>query len=178
MRPCLLVILYSLNFSACIFPFLAPALENQSHYDAYQQALKEGVPIPLKYLKVLFFGPPRTGKSSMRRRLVGEILNLANEPVQASTGTAEHYDVIVKVVEDKTTKSLAFITKSEWSNVKTLFGKEKNVHETDLDEELQFLYQFIYAFQVVSQTENKNSTSPINRSESSDSRSPEEEPQG
>ena len=173
------------------FPFLATALEIQSHYEAYQQVLKEEVAIPLKYLKVLFFGPPRTGKTSMRRRLIGEIQNLANEPLQASTGTAKCYDAIVKEtvqgdtepydsivkVEDRTTNSLAFITKSEWSNVKTLFGKEKNVHETDLDEELQLLYQFIYAFPVVSQTENKNSTSPINRSESSDSRSPEEEAQ-
>ena len=41
----------------------------------------------------------------MRRRLVGEIENLANEFVQASTGMAEHYDVIVKLVEDKTTMS-------------------------------------------------------------------------
>ena len=56
--------------------FLSTALENQSHFEAYQQALKEGVKIPLKYLKVLFFGPPRTGKTSMRRRLVGEIRNL------------------------------------------------------------------------------------------------------
>ena len=37
----------------------------------------------------------------MRRCLVGEIQNLAKEAVQASTGTAEHYDVIVKLVEDK-----------------------------------------------------------------------------
>ena len=80
----------------------------------------------------------------MRRRLVGEIQNLAKEPVQASTGTAEVYDVIVKVVEDKITTSTTVITKSKWSTVKALFGKEKSTHETDLDEELQLLYQFIY----------------------------------
>ena len=157
---------YSLS-SVCIFLFLATALENHLHYEAYQKALKEGVAIPLKYLKVLFFGPPRTGKTSMRRRLVREIKNLRNEPVQASTGTAEHYDVIVKVVDDKTTNSPAIITNSEWSNVKALFSKEKGSHETDLDEELQLLYQFIY--EDVSQTEN---TSPINRPELNDSRSP------
>ena len=58
----------------------------------------------------------------MRRRLVGEIQNLANlkEAVQASTGTAERYDVIVQVVGDKTTTSSAFITKSEWSTIKAL----------------------------------------------------------
>ena len=122
---------------------------------------------------MLFFGPPRTGKTSMRRRLVGEIKNLTNEPVQASTGTAEHYDVIVKLFEDKTTYSPAVITKSEWSNVKALFGEEKCTHETDLDEELQFLYQFIYrdAPPVVPQTENKSSISPIEMPESNESRS-------
>ena len=143
----------------CIFPTIV--LENQSHYEAYQQALKEGVEISLKYLKVLFFGPPRTGKTSMRRRLVGEIENLAKlkepvqastdtaevcdvkEPVQASTGTAEVCDVIIKV-EDKITTSRAIVTKSVWSTVKSLFGKEKSTSGTDLDEELHLLYQIIY----------------------------------
>ena len=131
----------------CIFLFLfTTALENQSHYEAYQQALKEGVAISLKYLKVLFFGPPQTGKTSMRRRLVGEILNLAKEPVQASTGTAEAYDVIVKLVEDKIATSTTVITKSKWSTVKALLGKVKGPHETDLDEELRILYRIINGF--------------------------------
>ena len=120
------------------------ALERQSHYEAYKQALKEGVAISLKYLKVLFFGPPRSGKTSMRRRLVGEIQNLAKEPVQASTGVAEVYDVVVKPVEDKTTTSTTVITKSKWSTVKkALLGKGKSTHETDLDEELRILYRLI-----------------------------------
>ena len=119
------------------------------HYEAYQQALEEGAAIPLKYLKVLFFGPPRTGKTSMRRRLVGEIQNLANEPVQVSTGTAEVNEVIVKkitistAVIKKSTKSTETTTEYKWSSVKVLCGKEKRSHETDLDEELQILYQFI-----------------------------------
>ena len=147
------------------FLCFATALENQRHYEAYQQALKKEIAIKLKYLKMLFFGPPRTGKTSMRRRLVGEIVNLKNKPVQASTGTAEVHDVIVKpveeaiqggtdttegsdvtvkLVEDKTTTSTTVLTKSEWSNVKPLPLKKKSTHETDLDEELQLLYQFIY----------------------------------
>ena len=122
------------------------AIENKPHYEAYQQALKEQVAIPLKYLKVLFFGPPRTGKTSMRRRLVGEIQNLAKKPVQASTGTAEVYDVIVKVVEDKTTTSRTVIRNSEWSTVQALFGQERIPCVMDLDDELQLLYQFTYGF--------------------------------
>ena len=71
-------------------------------------------------------------------------MNLTEEPIQTSTGTAEGYDVIIKLVEAKTTTSTTVITKSKWSNVKTLFGKEKGIHETELDEELRLLYQFIY----------------------------------
>ena len=93
----------------------------------------------------------------MRRRLVGEILNLAKEPVQASTGTAEAYDVIVKLVEDKITTSTTVVTKSKWSTVKAFFGKEKCPHETDLDEELRILYRIINVFAMshVSDTANQ-----------------------
>ena len=83
-------------------------------------------------------------------------MNLTKEPFQTSTGTAEGYDVIIKLVEDKISDKIStsttVITKSKWSNVKTLFGKEKNIHETELDEELRLLYQFIYG--VVLKTEN------------------------
>ena len=95
----------------------------------------------------------------MRRRLIGEIQNLAKVPVQASTGAAEHYDVIVKVVEDKITTSTTVITKSKWSTVKALFGHEKDKHETDLDEELRLLYQFIY--RVVPVIENRSPVLPV-----------------
>ena len=82
-------------------------------------------------------------------------MNLAKEPFQTSTGTAEGYDVIIKLVEDKISDKIStsttVITKSKWSNVKSLFGKETNIHETELDEELRLLYQFIYG--VVLKTE-------------------------
>ena len=80
----------------------------------------------------------------MRRRLVGEIQNLANEPVQTSTGTAEQYDVIVKLFEEKTTNSPAVIKTSEWLSVNALFGKEVSASETNLDDELRLIYQFTY----------------------------------
>ena len=40
------------------------------HYTAYQQALQDGLVLTITYLKFLFLGPPRSGKSSMRRRLL------------------------------------------------------------------------------------------------------------
>ena len=85
-------------------------------------------------------------------------MNLAKEPFQTSTGTAEGYDVIIKLVEakvsDKISTSTTVITKSKWSNVKSLFGKETSIHETELDEELKLLYQFIYG--VVLKTKNSS----------------------
>ena len=140
-----------------------PFVTAEHHYEAYQQALKEGAAVPLKYLKMLFFGPPRTGKTSMRRRLVGEIKNLENEPVQPSTGTAECCDVIVK--KDKITTETGVITKSKWSSVKVLFGKEKNTHV--LDEELGLLYQLTYNF-----SQAKHSDAPIDNKPLDENRSP------
>ena len=136
---------HTLSFSlTCCNFFFITALENRSHYKAYQKALQEGKKILLKYLKVLFFGPPRTGKTSMRRRLVGEIQNLSKEPPQASTGTAEVHDVIVKLFEGRLSSLTTVITKSKWSSVKALFGKEKGSYATDLDDELRLLYRFTY----------------------------------
>ena len=153
----------------CLHPFF---LTTEQHYEAYQQALKDEAAIPLKYLKVLFFGPPRTGKTSMRRRLIGEIQNLAKEPVQVSTGTAEHYDVIIK--EDKNTAWTTLVTESKWSSIKVLCGKEKNTHL--LDEELRLLYQLISKTQNKShhiQTEDKpldENSSPVSPNENSPSK--------
>ena len=150
--------------SIVTFSFSTTALEKQSHYAAYQQALKEGVAISLKYLKVIFFVPPRTGKTSLRRRLVGEILNLSNEPVQASTGTAEAYDVIVKLVEDKITSSTTVVTKSKWSTVKALLGNERSTHGTDLDEELRILYGIIYGV-ILTSEKSSHIPNPVNNLE-------------
>ena len=101
----------------------------------------------------------------MRRRLVGEIKNLENEPVQKSTGTAECCDVIVK--EDKITTETGVITKSMWSSVKVVFGEEKNTHV--LDEELKLLYQLTYRF---SQAEHRSLDAPIENKPLDENRSP------
>ena len=103
----------------------------------------------------------------MRRRLVGEILNLSNEPIQASTGIAEAYDVIVKLVEDKITSSTTVVTKSKWSTVQALLGKEKCPHETDLDEELRILYEIIYGV-ILTSKKSSHIPNPVNNLETQD----------
>ena len=46
-------ILYGSRLLASVVTFFTTALKNQLHYEAYQQALKEGVKISLKYVKFL-----------------------------------------------------------------------------------------------------------------------------
>ena len=85
------------------------------------------------------FGPPRSGKTSLRRRLIGEIINLIDQAtVQPSTGAVDAHNVVVKLTEEKMTSSAAVISETTWRAV----GKG-GADDTDLDEELHLLYQFI-----------------------------------
>ena len=65
----------------------------------------------MRYLKFLYFGPPRSGKTTLRRRLIKEIINLSSlgEP-STSTGIAETNEVIIK----KLTSEPAVIIDSQW----------------------------------------------------------------
>ena len=120
------------------FSFILLA-EDERHYEAYQQALQNGVSIALKYIKLLMFGPPRSGKTSLRRRLIGEIINLIDQAaVQPSTGVADAHNVVVKLADERMTSSAAVISETTWRAV----GKG-GADDTDLDEELHLLYQFI-----------------------------------
>ena len=119
------------------FSFFSLA-EDQRHYEAYQQALQNGVSIALKYIKLLMFGPPRSGKTSLRRRLIGDIINLIDQAILPSTGTVDAHNVIVKLADEKMTSSAAVISETTWRAV----GKG-GADDTDLDEELHLLYQFI-----------------------------------
>ena len=90
-------------------------MENFKHYEAYKQALEGGLELTLRYLKFLFFGPPRSGKSTTRRRLIGEIVNLHQlGGPSISTGVAETNDVIIK----KLTCEPAAIAGSQWQSMK------------------------------------------------------------
>ena len=89
-------------------------IENFNHCEAYKKALEGGLRLTMRYLKFLFFGPPRSGKSSTRRRLIGEIVNLHQlGGLSVSTGVAETNDVIIK----KLTCEPAAIAGSQWQSM-------------------------------------------------------------
>ena len=72
-------------------------------------------------MKFLFLGPPRLGKTTVRRRLMGEIQDIKSageaEQPQPSTGTVETgHSVVVKTVSN----TAAVLTESEWSAIATL----------------------------------------------------------
>ncbi len=94
------------------------------HYKVYEQALQDGFELTLRYLKFLFLGPPRSGKTSTRRRLVHEIINLRSlyEP-SVSTGVAEASDVIIK----KLISASAAISNSKWWSL----TENKSLSESD-----------------------------------------------
>ena len=114
-------------------------VQDQQHYEAYESALKGGLPLTLQYLKFLFFGPPRTGKSTARRRLVQEIVNLDSlgKP-SASTGVAEANDVIIK----KLTSEPAAISGSQWWSMKKS-KDDGRIDEGDCDYLAQVFYTLI-----------------------------------
>ena len=90
-------------------------VDNMKHYEAYEQALQGGLTLTLRYLKFLFLGPPRSGKTSTRRRLVQEIVNLMSVGESSrSTGVAETSDVIIKKLISET----AGISNSKWWSLK------------------------------------------------------------
>ena len=93
----------------------------------------------MQYLKFLFFGPPRTGKSTTRRRLIQEIVNLNSlgEP-SASTGVAEANDVIIK----KLTSEPAAISGSQWWSMKKS-KEDGRLDEGDCDYLAQLFYRLI-----------------------------------
>ena len=109
------------------------------HYEAYEEALKGGLTLTLRYLKFLFFGPPRSGKSSTRRRLIKEIVNLSQlSGPSISTGVAETNDVIIK----KLTSEPAAIAGSQWWSMKR--SKEGTQLDMYGEGELGYLAQLFY----------------------------------
>ena len=115
-------------------------IENRKHYEAYEEALKGGLRLTLRYLKFLFFGPPRSGKTSTRRRLLKEIINLDQLGVPSiSTGVAETNEVVIK----KLTSEQVAIAGSQWKSMNSSKeGTQLGMYdEGDL---AHLFYQLIY----------------------------------
>ena len=112
------------------------------HYEAYEEALKKGLQLTLRYLKFLFLGPPRSGKTSTRRRLLKEIINLQQlGGPSISTGVAETYEVIIK----KLTSEQVAIARSQWMSMKSSKkGTQQGIKFNDEKKFAQLLYQLIY----------------------------------
>ena len=85
---------------------------------AYRQILATRGSLDMYFLKFLLVGAPRLGKTSMRRRLTGEIADIssAGETEQPSTGTVESEQVIVRSLSSST----AVISAENWSSLQGL----------------------------------------------------------
>ena len=131
-------------------------LVNLQHYQAYEEALKGGLSLTLRYLKFLFFGPPRSGKTSTRRRLIKDIINLSQlDGPSVSTGVAETNDVIIK----KLTSEPAAIVGSQWWSMKK--SKESTQLDVYAEGDLSYIAQLFY--QLISR--GSTSTTPAISSE-------------
>ncbi len=101
---------------------------------AYHHFISTKDILEMLFLKFLFLGPPRLGKTTARRRLMGEIVDLesageADQP-QASTGAVESgFDMIVQALTDTT----AVITEKEWSVVRNLIDEARMLFHNFVD---------------------------------------------
>ena len=97
---------------------------------AYRQILATRGSLDMYFLKFLFVGAPRLGKTSMRHRLTGEIVDIssAREAEQPSTGTVESRQVIIRSLSSST----AVISAENWSSLQ------------GLSDEARMLLQFFY----------------------------------
>ena len=152
-----------------MFQLLYAGIENLKHYEAYEAALRSGLALTMRYLKFLYLGPPRSGKSSTRRRLLQEIVNLRSigEP-SISTGVAETNDVVIK----KLTSELTAISGSEWWSMK----RPKHGRELDMYGEgnLNYLAQFFC--RLISKSNSKTGPATISTLTSQGSESESDQP--
>ena len=122
-------------------------VEKAEHYEAYQTALEGAMKLTLRYFRFLFFGPPRSCKSTMRQRMLQEIVNLSSLGLPSvSTGIAEGYEIIIK----KMTSEAAAISGSQWhclkkSNEEDITARENTYNEIGLNHLAQLFYCLIHS---------------------------------
>ena len=117
------------------------------YLEAYQHVISTQATIELPFLKMVFIGAPRLGKTTMRRRLTREIddIDSAGETTQPSTGAVEtDHNVVIRNLSSTT----AVVTPSEWSATR------------DISEEARMLFQFIYETNNSIQSDDTNPGTP------------------
>ena len=162
------------------FSFVYVDIENMKHFEAYQQALKDGEVVAMYYVKLILFGPPLSGKSSTRKRLLKEIENLQKiGDKTASTGFADVTEVLLKRQECNE-KSNEVPTKVLTSTPAAIFKADDGKWEwetvkcskTNQHEDLRYIAKICYTIinnvskgvveqkQVTSNPSNTNSSGP------------------
>ncbi len=70
---------------------------SQGYLSAYQQVINTQGSIDMLFLKFILLGSPRLGKTTFRRRLMGEIvdINSSSESTQPSTGAVETGNLVI-----------------------------------------------------------------------------------
>ena len=117
------------------------------HYEAYKDALKEGEKISLLYLKLILFGPPRSGKSSTRRRLMEEIANITGENTM-STKLAESTEAILMQREILTSGSATVMKKEgKWkiTSLNKEFKASGDVQQDQWEGDARYLAKIYYS---------------------------------
>lgn len=118
----------------------------------YDQAIAQGKAIPLRFLKFLFTGTPRSGKSTLLRRLSGK--QVTNSEISCSTGVAE----ITNVVISKVVSSLVSIAKdadslhTAWTSIEDCNSESESSVSTSLDEVARYIFNIIHQNQADKQS--------------------------
>ena len=101
---------------------------------AYRHFVSTKATVEMLFLKILFLGPPRLGKTTALRRLMGEIVNLFTagelDWYQPSTPAVElGHDMIVQGFTDMA----AIIAGSNWSSVENLTDEARMLFQSLFD---------------------------------------------
>ena len=109
--------------------------KKEEHKEAYKKAIREKKALRIRPVRINNVGLPRSGKTSFRRRIMGEILNILmaiarGEKEQPSTGVAEAGGKVF--IRKKTVADIGAISSNVWSVLE------------DLEQEAGMLGQVLY----------------------------------
>ena len=93
------------------------------YLDTYRQILSTRDHVQMWFFKIILLGAPRLGKTTVRRRLTGEIedINSSGEGVQPSTGVLESGHIFIRNLSNTS----AIILPSEWKALTDLTAETR-----------------------------------------------------